>query len=61
MVAAIVALCLAPGAKREIRDSQGQIQGEGQVKAGEILSWVSVGFTALGAVLAVVLIVGSNN
>jgi hypothetical protein len=41
-IAAIVALTLAPGANREIRDSGGALTGEGQVKAGRILSIVAL-------------------
>ncbi len=50
-VAAIVALALAPGANREIRDSGGALTGEGQVRAGRILAVVAL-------VLGVLTIVG---
>ena len=38
----IVALCLAPGARREIAASQGRLTGEGLIKAGVICSWISI-------------------
>lgn len=47
VVAAIVSLALAPGAKREISGSGGALTGEGMVKAGVICSWICVGLTAL--------------
>ncbi|MGQ0625409.1 MAG: DUF4190 domain-containing protein [Sporichthyaceae bacterium] len=50
-VAGIVALFLAPGAKREIASSQGRLGGEGMIRAGVICSWVSIVLTVL-AILA---------
>ncbi|HET8970195.1 MAG TPA: hypothetical protein VFN19_03975 [Candidatus Nanopelagicales bacterium] len=55
LVCAIVALALAPGAKREIAASNGWKTGEGMVKAGVICSWIAV---ALFLVLAVIIIIG---
>ncbi|MGQ0630134.1 MAG: DUF4190 domain-containing protein [Sporichthyaceae bacterium] len=49
-VAGIVALCLAPGAKREIAASQGRVGGEGMIRAGVICSWVSIVLTLLAIV-----------
>lgn len=43
----IVALCLAPGARREIAASQGRLTGEGLVKAGVICSWISIALAIL--------------
>ena len=55
-VTAVIALVLAPGARREIAGSGGRLTGESQVRTGTILSWVTLGLTALGVVvLAVVL------
>jgi hypothetical protein len=51
IIPAIVALALAPGAKREIRASGGQVTGEGLVKAGVICAWVAVGLGLLALVL----------
>jgi hypothetical protein len=50
---AIVALVLAPGARREIRAAGGQLMGLGQIKAGVVCSWVTVAFTVV-AILAYV-------
>ncbi|HUR76050.1 MAG TPA: DUF4190 domain-containing protein [Sporichthya sp.] len=49
-VPAIVSLCLAPGAKREIQASGGALTGDGMVKAGVICSWVTIGLTVLAIV-----------
>ncbi|MEO8106401.1 MAG: hypothetical protein ABI720_03705 [Actinomycetes bacterium] len=43
VVPAIIALALAPGAKREINQSAGAVTGLGAVKAGVICSWVAIG------------------
>jgi hypothetical protein len=50
-ITAIIALVLAPGAAREIAASGGALTGEGQVRAGRIMSWVTVGLTLLGLAL----------
>lgn len=47
-IPAIVSLCLAPGARREIAESKGALTGQGQVKAGVICSWVTLALTLLG-------------
>ena len=54
VIAAIVALVLAPGAKREIRESRGYVVGEGMVKAGVICSWITVGLTAVAVVIIII-------
>jgi hypothetical protein len=59
VIAAIVALCLAPGARREIRESNGAITGDGQVKGGVICAIISIGMFILGAILAIV-VIGMN-
>ena len=51
VIPAIVALCLAPGARREIEAAGGALTGEGFVRAGVICSWVAVGVTVAGIVL----------
>jgi hypothetical protein len=43
IVPAVVALALAPGAKREIAASGGTLTGDGFIKAGVICSWITVG------------------
>jgi hypothetical protein len=60
VIAAIVALALAPGANREIRASGGALTGEGMVKAGVICAWISVALTLVGVVLVVLLIIGGT-
>jgi hypothetical protein len=53
VIPAVVALVMARGADREIAASGGALAGEGQVRAGRIMSWVTIGLTLLGlAVLA---------
>ena len=56
-IPAIVALCLAPGARREILDSGGATGGLGQVRAGVICSWVTIGLTVLAVLGFVALVV----
>jgi hypothetical protein len=58
-VLAIVALCLAPGAKRNIAQSGGTITGEGLVKAGVIISWISIGLAALGAAIIIIIVIAA--
>ncbi len=55
--AAIAALVIAPGARREIEASGGQLEGEGKIRTGVILSWVTVGLTVL-ALLVVAAVLG---
>lgn len=59
VVAAIVALVLAPGAKREIAASHGQLTGLGMIKAGVICAWVTVGLTLAGVALLVLFLVNA--
>ncbi|WP_432524504.1 hypothetical protein [Kineococcus sp. SYSU DK006] len=46
-IAAIVALALAPGARREVLESQGTKRGLGFLLAGKICAWVNIGLTVL--------------
>lgn len=55
-IAAIIALVMANGARREIRESGGRLTGEGQIKAGVIMSWITIGLTTLGLVALIALI-----
>ena len=48
---AVIALCLAPGAQREIAAAQGRLGGEGLVRAGKICSWISIGVSLLIIIL----------
>ena len=57
VIPAIIALAMAPGAKREIAASGGTVTGEGFVKAGVICSWITVGLTVAGIVLLIALLV----
>ncbi|MBW3614298.1 MAG: DUF4190 domain-containing protein [Actinobacteria bacterium] len=53
VIAAIVALVLASGAKREIASSYGRVGGEGMVKASRIISVINIVlFVLLGALIA---------
>ena len=56
-VTAVIALVMAPGARREIAASGGRLTGESQVRTGTILSWVTLGLTAL-AVVALAVVIG---
>lgn len=60
-IPAIVALCLAPGAKREIAESNGALTGAGMIQAGKICAWVTIAFTVVGlaAIAALVASTGS--
>jgi len=53
-IPAIIALVMAPGARREIEQSGGRLGGEGLIQAGKICSWITLGLTGLALVLAVV-------
>jgi hypothetical protein len=55
LVPAIVALCLAPGARRDIRASNGALTGEGQVKAGVICSCIGLGLAVIAVVFRLVI------
>ncbi len=57
-VPAVVALVLAPGARREIEASRGRVVGLGLVRAAVVLAWVDVALCVL-AVVALVLLVGA--
>ena len=57
-ILAIVALALAPAAKRNIAAANGRLEGAGLVKVGVICSWITIGGTLLvllGGALALVL------
>ncbi len=42
LIPAIVAVAIAPGAKRRIRHSDGKLQGYGLAKAAQIVGWVNI-------------------
>lgn len=54
VVPAIVALCLAPGARRSIERSNGWKTGRGMVTGGVVAAWINLGLTVL-AIAALVL------
>ena len=54
-IAAIVALALTPGARREVLESQGTKRGLGFLLAGKICAWVNIGLTVLLVIALVVL------
>jgi hypothetical protein len=61
LVTAIVALVMAPGAKREIHESQGRLTGLGLVQGGVVCSWITIGLVVLvAAVLVLLLAVGRS-
>lgn len=60
LVTSIIALVMAPGAKREIRESQGRLTGLGMVQAGVITSWVTIGLVALFIVVWTVLMTAGS-
>jgi hypothetical protein len=47
IIASVVALALAPGAKREIAASGGALTGGGFILAGVICAWISVALTVV--------------
>ncbi|HEX7189767.1 MAG TPA: hypothetical protein VF423_16245 [Actinomycetes bacterium] len=55
-IPAVIALVMAPGARREIEASGGWLTGESQLRAGKITSLVTLVLTALAVVALVVLI-----
>ncbi|CAB4944243.1 unannotated protein [freshwater metagenome] len=61
LVCAIVALAMAPGARREIAGSRGSLSGTGMIQAGVICSWVAIGLTIVAAAVVVVALLVSKN
>ena len=57
LVPSIVALAMAPAAKREIAAAGGQLGGTGFIKAGVICAWVAVGIAATAIVAGVIAII----
>jgi hypothetical protein len=45
---------MAGGAEREIAASEGALDGQDRIKAGRIMSWISIGFVALAALFVLV-------
>jgi hypothetical protein len=57
LIPSIVALAMAPAAKREIAAAGGQLGGTGFIKAGVICAWVAVGIAATAIVAGVIVII----
>ena len=57
VIPAIVALAMAPGARRDIEASGGRLTGESLIKAGRIVAWINL-VLILGTILAFLLIFG---
>jgi len=55
-IPAVIALAMAPGAKREIEASGGALGGSGQLRAGTIMAWITLGLTALGLIILIAVI-----
>jgi hypothetical protein len=55
-IGAIVALVQAGGARREIAASGGQLTGEGQITAGKVCAFISLGLTALVVIVVIIFI-----
>jgi hypothetical protein len=55
-IPAIVALVLAPGAQRDIEASGGQLTGAGQIRAGKICSWITIGLSLLGLIVLAIFV-----
>jgi hypothetical protein len=58
LVMPILAVVLGNQARREIRESNGWVRGEGQAKAGVIMGWVGIALSVLlivGLILAIAL------
>ena len=59
-IAQIVGLVLGYGAKKEIRNSQGQLTGDGFATAGIIIGWVGIGLAILNILLNIFGIVATE-
>ena len=55
IIPSIVALAMAPAAKREIAAAGGQLGGAGFVKAGVVCAWVAVGMAIVVIVLVAII------
>ncbi|MGI4895423.1 MAG: DUF4190 domain-containing protein, partial [Janthinobacterium lividum] len=60
-IAAIVALALTPGARRDIVASQGRKRGLGFLLAGKICAWVTIGLSVLGLLAVIAFVIFGLN
>ncbi len=60
VILSIIALSLAPGAKREIAASGGMLGGADSIRTGVICAWISVGVALLGVVAIVILVIAGS-
>lgn len=57
-IGSVVAVIAGYTAKKEIRESNGRVSGEGLATAGLIMGWVNIGLSLLACVLVVLLVTG---
>ncbi|GAA3753050.1 hypothetical protein [Salinactinospora qingdaonensis] len=58
LITSIVALVLAPRARRNIRRSQGELEGLTQVKAGVVMAWIGIALFVVGLAVGGGMVVG---
>lgn len=60
IIPAVIALAMAPSARREVHSSGGRVVGEGFIKAGVVCGWVTVGvFLAAVVIIGIVALVAA--
>ena len=57
VIPAVVALALAPAARRTIRESGGRLTGEGLVTGGVVAAWVNIGLAVLAMLIVFLVLV----
>ena len=58
LVGAIAAIITGNLAKNEIRESAGQLTGDGLARAGLILGWINIGISLIGVCLGILVFTG---
>jgi ABC-type spermidine/putrescine transport system permease subunit II len=58
MLGAIAAIITSNMAKKEIKESAGQLTGEGLAQAGMILGWINIGLTTIGFFITMLVVFG---
>jgi hypothetical protein len=58
VLGAVAAIITGNIAKKEIRQSAGQLTGDGMARWGMILGWINIGLSVVGMCLAVLAITG---